>query len=284
MDILIYNIQDVGARPYTFIWHLAECMRAAAAVGKRVIVLDVPNPLGAATVDGPIRETSYKSFIALYPIPYVYGMTVGELARLLKGYFKLNCPLTIVPMLNYRRGMNWCQTGLPWVPTSPMIPSAHSATCFAITGAIGELGWVDIGTGYNLPFQVVAAPWINATAMTKYLNALRLPGIRFREIHYKPFTGHYKNQGLHGVQIFVMNTARVKPVTTAVAILYYLQQHYKNYHWPQVARKKFDRAMGTAKVSYMISHGYSYQAIVKSWQRDLNRFKRVRRRYLIREY
>jgi uncharacterized protein YbbC (DUF1343 family) len=284
VDILIYNIQDVGGRPYTYIWHLAECMSAAAEAGKQVIVLDVPNPLGAKSIDGPIREEKYKSFIALYPVPYVYGMTVGELARMLKGLFKINCRLTVVPMLNYRRGMNWEQTGLPWVPTSPMVPSAQAACCFSITGSIGELGWVDIGTGYNLPFQVVAATWIKAPAMSAALNALRLPGIKFREIHYKPFSGGSKGKSLHGVQIHVLNVDKIKPIKTAVAILCYLQKTYRNYDWPQAARKKFDRAMGTAKVSSMIKRGYDYRKIAATWQAELNRFNRQRQRYLIKEY
>lgn len=284
VDVLIYDIQDVGARPYTYIWHLAECMSAAADAGKQMIVMDVPNPLGAKNVDGPVCEAQYKSFIALYPVPYVYGMTVGELARMLKGYFHINCRLTVVPMLNYHRGMSWEQTGLPWVPTSPMIPSAQAACCFSITGAIGELGWVDIGTGYNLPFQVIGATWINAPVMSAALNSLRLPGVKFREIHYKPFSGSSKGKKLNGVQIHVMDVAKLKPLRTAVAILCYLQKSYHNYSWAQTARDKFDRAMGTAKVSSMIKRGYNYRQISATWRTDLNRFMYHRQKYLIKEY
>lgn len=125
-------------------------MSAAALAGKPMIVLDVPNPLGAVQVDGPIIENKYRSFIGLYPIPYVYGLTVGELALYLKRVIGIKCKLYVVPMANYKRGMSWAATGLPWVPTSPQIPSPESACCYSVTGAIGTLGIVGIGIGYTL--------------------------------------------------------------------------------------------------------------------------------------
>ena len=285
VDILIYSIQDIGCRSYTYIWHLAECMSAAAAKGKPVIVLDVPNPLGAVQIDGPIIENKYRSFIGLYPIPYVYGLTVGELALYFKRVIGIKCQLYIVPMANYRRGMSWAQTGLPWVPTSPQIPSPESASCYSVTGALGTLGVVGIGIGYTLPFQVVAAPWINSAHMTSYLNRLGLRGIRFREIHFKPYFGLFKGKQTHGVQLHITDNAKFKPTTCTVAILYYLQKYCRpHFRWRQERINGFDKAMGTAKVRKMIQKGYSYKNIVRSWQPGLNNFAAKVRKAKVKIY
>lgn len=282
IDVLIYNIQDVGSRAYTYIWHLAECMKACAEAGKTVIVLDVPNPLGANVIDGPITEKKYLSFIGLYPIPRVYGMTVGELARYLNTEHRIRCKLYVIPMYNYRRGMSWKQTGLPWVPTSPQIPTVQAACCFAATGTIGETGQVNIGIGYTLPFQCITAPWISAEFMSFKLNMLRLPGVRFRPVHYTPYFAAFQKKPVHGVQIHVTNPAVFKPTTTEVAILCLLQKYYpRNFKWLPKKFAKFDKAMGTSSVRRMIMRGYSYQSISNSWQPALRRFNLKRRKYLI---
>jgi uncharacterized protein YbbC (DUF1343 family) len=282
VDVLIYDIQDVGSRAYTYIWHLAECMSAAKDAGKSVIVLDRPNPLGANVVDGPVTERKYLSFIGLYPIPRVYGMTVGELARYLKGEERINCNLTVVPMWNYKRGMSWEQTGLPWVPTSPHIPTPEAACCFACTGTIGELGIINIGIGYTLPFQCIAAPWIDAEFTSRSLNSMKLPGVVFRPIYYKPFYAAYKDKNISGVQIHVINPAVFKPTTTEVAILTHLKKHYpRDFRILADKIKMFDKAMGTATVRQEISAGWNYQQIATKWQPEVNRFRLKRRKYLI---
>ncbi len=284
IDALIYDIQDVGSRAYTFIWHLAECMKAAALAGKLVIVLDRPDPFGGVVVDGPVSEKKYLSFIGLYPIPRVYGMTVGELARYLNTEEHIGCKLKVVPMVNYRRGMSWKQTGLPWVPTSPHIPTSDAACCFAATGTLGETGVLNIGIGYTLPFQAVTAPWIDANHMAAHLNALKLPGIRFRPIHYTPFYGAYAKKATHGVQIHVINPARFMPATTEVAILCYLSKYYSApnmFRWRSDKTATFDKAMGTATVRQRVQSGWTSKAIAKSWQRALLLFKAKRAKYLI---
>ena len=284
VDVLIYDIQDVGSRAYTYIWHLAECMSAAAAAGKTVIVLDRPNPLGAAVVDGPVSEKAYLSFIGLYPIPRVYGMTVGELARYLNTEEKIHCKLMIVPMVNYRRGMSWSQTGLPWVPTSPNIPTPEAACAFAATGTIGETGCLSIGIGYTLPFQLVAAPWINAENMSASLNRLGLQGVRFRPIHYKPFYAAYANKFVQGVQLVITNPARFRPATTETAIICHLQARYSSpraFRWRADKIAGFDKAMGTSSVRRGVAAGVPYRSIVDSWRRKLNAFRRKRLKYLI---
>ncbi len=272
VDVLIYSIQDIGCRSYTYIWHLAECMSAAAAAGKSMIVLDVPNPLGAVQIDGPVTENKYRSFIALYPIPYVYGLTVGELALYFKRVIGIKCRLTVVPMANYRRGMSWAQTELPWVPTSPQIPSPEAACAYSVTGALGTLGVVGIGIGYTLPFQVVAAPWINAGHMARSLNRLGLAGIRFREIHFTPTFGLFKRQNTNGVQLYITDVSKFKPTTCTVAILHYLQKNYSQFKWRSDRIKGFDKAMGSAKVRRLLQKGYSLKSIVRTWQRPLKNY------------
>ncbi len=284
VDILIYSIQDIGCRSYTYIWHLAECMSAAALAGKPMIVLDIPNPLGAIQIDGPITENKYKSFIALHPIPFIYGLTVGELALYFKRVIGIKCKLYIVPMVNYRRGMNWAETGLPWVPTSPQIPSPESAYAYSVTGALGTLGVVGIGIGYTLPFQVVAAPWINAGHMTRSLNRLRLEGIRFREIHFTPYFGLFKGQKTNGVQLHISDVSKFKPTTCTIAILHYLQKNYSQFKWREDRIKDFDKAMGTAEVRQLLQKGYDVQNIVKTWQRPLKNYATKIRKSNIKIY
>lgn len=282
IDVIIYDIQDVGSRDYTYIWHMAECMSAAALAGKAVIVFDRPNPLGAIVIDGPVQERKYLCFIGLYPIPRVYGMTVGELARYLNTEERINCNLTVIPMQNYKRGMSWEQTGLPWVPTSPQIPSVQSACCFASTGTIGEIGCLSTGIGYTLPFQCVAAPWMDAEHATYELNKLQLPGVKFRPIYYKPFGMAFKDQNIRGVQIHVTDPGTFRPATTEAAILCYLRKFYpNNLVWNPAKVDIFDKSMGTASVRQAILAGQSYQQIVSTWQGQISEFAKKREKYLI---
>lgn len=282
IDILIYDIQDIGSRAYTYIWHLAECMSAAAEAGKTVIVLDRPNPLGANVVDGPISEKKYLSFIGLYPIPRVYGMTVGELARYLNIEEKIKCKLYVVPMKNYRRSMNWKETELPWVPTSPQIPTPQSAYCFAATGTIGELGVFNIGIGYTLPFQTVATPWINAEYSSNKLNTMKLPGIIFRPIYYRPYFALYKGSNVHGVQLHIIDSSKFLPATTELAILFHFSRTYSRYFvWKKEKFAIFDKAMGTSYTRKALQQGFSYNNILNKWKTGHLNYLIKRRKYLI---
>jgi uncharacterized protein YbbC (DUF1343 family) len=282
IDTIIYDIQDVGSRAYTFIWTLAEAMAAAKLNNKSIIVLDRPSPTGGLVVDGYITEQKWLSFIGLYPIPRVYGMTVGELALLLNKEFKINCHLIVIPMTGYRRGMTWAQTGLPWVIASPHIPTVDSAINFAATGTIGTLGNVSIGIGYTLPFSTIAAPWINAANTEYALNRLHLPGVHFRAIHYKPLYGAYKGQLIHGVQLHITNINQFKASTTETAILYHLKNSYPRYFtFPKAKWASFDKAMGTSRIREMITARQPLNKILSIDQPRLNHFKAIRKKYLI---
>jgi uncharacterized protein YbbC (DUF1343 family) len=284
IDVLIYDIQDVGSRAYTYIWHLAKCMQAAAAMGKTVLVLDRPDVFGANIVDGPVAEKKFLSFIGLYPIPRIYGMTIGELARYMNTEEKIHCHLQVVPMINYRRGMIWDKTGLEWIPTSPHIPSPESACCFAATGTIGEIGGVSTGIGYTLPFQLIAAPWINADFTAEKLNSLNLPGVKFRPIYFKPFYAAYKDKDIEGVQIHVIDPATFMPATTEIAMICHLRDYYSGpskFHWRPKHYGAFDKAEGTDTVRKQVQAGWNYKKIVASWQRKIKNFKTKRKKYLI---
>ena len=178
IDVLVYDIQDIGCRSYTFISTMGLAMQAAAEQGIEFMVLDRPNPLGGYRVEGCPVEEGYTSFVSQYPIPYIYGLTCGELAQLLNGEKMIGnkpCRLTVIAMKGWQRNMNFEDTGLPWVLPSPHIPEPISAFFYPMTGIAGELGTLSIGVGYTLPFQLIGASWINAEELAQRLNALRPP-------------------------------------------------------------------------------------------------------------
>ncbi len=283
IDVMVYDIQDVGSRTYTYIWHLAECMSACAAAGKPLIVLDRPNPYGAYTVDGPLVDPELKSFIGLYPIPRVYGMTVGELAIYLNTEERIRCNLSVVPMANYRRGMIWSQTGLPWIPPSPNIPTPESAYSYAATGTLGETGGINIGIGI-LPFQLVSTPWLDGKYASTVLNSLRLPGVYFQPVKYKNVGKGMASD--YAVRIVVTNPAIFRPATTEIAILWFMKRYYPRYFkfsedGKQSRLLMFDKAMGSSLIRRELDAGWTYLQIIQAYQQSLNTFIQKRSRYLI---
>ena len=281
VDVLIYDIQDVGSRAYTYIWHLAEVMAAAAEHDKRVIVLDRPNPLGGLTVDGPITEDKWLSFIGLYPVPRAYGLTVGELARYLNREHLLACSLTVVPMDGYQRNTRWTDIGRGWIPPSPNIPSPESAITFAATGTAGELGTLHIGIGTDMPFQIVGAPWINAPKSTRTLNALQLPGVQFQPIIFEPDTWLFRNQKVQAIFLDVTDPIAFRPTRTEIAILAHLIATYPQFKIPQDRYDRFDRAMGTSTVREALLKGHTAQQIWEQWESGLEKFSAVREKYFL---
>ena len=269
IDVMIFDIQDVGARPYTYIWHMAECLKAAAENNKIMIVLDRPNPAGANVIDGPVNEQKYTSFIGLYRIPYVYGMTIGELALYLNSVERIRAKLYVIPMANYKRGMSWKQTGLPWIAPSPNIPNPQSAYCFATTGAMGELGIVGLGGGTSAAFRVIAASWLQATYTASALNNYKLPGVKFFPVKFK---------GINAVLISVTNPAVYKPVTTEIAILCQLRNIYSDSFISALKNAKhvkaFNKAIGTDKILYFLKKGFTFTQIVGSWSHELELFNK----------
>lgn len=210
IDVLVYDIQDIGCRSFTYISTMGLAMQAAAEQGIEFMVLDRPNPLGGNRVEGCPVETGYTSFVSQYPIPYIYGLTCGELARLLNGEGMTGtkpCKLTVVAMEGWTRDMDFADTGLPWVAPSPHIPQAISAYYYPMSGIAGELGTLSIGVGYTLPFELFGASWVDADTLADRLNALKLEGVIFRPIHYTPFYGTQKVAGYKAYR-YIWSTAK----------------------------------------------------------------------------
>src|SRR5882724_1809360 len=214
LDAVVYDLQDTGVRSYTFISTMGLAMEACAEAGVEFVVLDRPNPLGGERVEGPMVDDRFRSFVGQWNIPYAYGMTCGELARMIngEGWTKKACQLTVVPMSGWRRSMVWRDTGLPWVPTSPHVPHGESPLFQVATGMLGEIGGISTGIGYTLPFQCIAAPGLDPHQMAELLNGYKLPGVRFNPVTYKPYYFTFKDQLIGGVQLYFTEPSRA-PLT-----------------------------------------------------------------------
>ncbi|MDE5944432.1 MAG: DUF1343 domain-containing protein [Rikenella sp.] len=294
VDVLVFDLQDIGTRSYTYISTLGRVMEAAAENRIPVVVLDRPNPLGGVRIEGCERiEPGFSSFVSAYPVPYVHGMTIGELARMLNGERLLRngvqCALTVVPMQGWRREMQWKACGLPWVPTSPHIPTPESACYYPATGTAGELGTLHIGVGYTLPFQTVAAPWItDAERLATRLNALpELRGFRFRPIHYRPFYGTDKEAEQHGVQIYLTDSL---PGSSLTLLPFYVMQELaamyptrKPLATATPARlSMFDKVLGSDRLRRLFAAaGYRVTPEMKSYWRPSETFLARRKAYLL---
>lgn len=282
IDVIIYDIQDVGSRAYTYIWSLAKILKAAGEHHKRVIVLDRPNPLGGRTVDGPITEEKWRSLVGgLYPVPRAYGLTAGELARYLNREHMLACSLTVVPMKGYQRNTRWADIGREWVPPSPNIPSPQAAITFAATGTIGALGTLHIGIGTDRPFQIVGAPWINAEKTARDLNALQLPGIQFQPILFEPDTWLFRNKKVQAIFLHITDPIAFRPTRTEIAILAHLVATYPEFKIPKDRYERFDQAMGTRTVREALLKGDTAQQIWERWEEALEEFSTAREKYFL---
>lgn len=289
VDVLVYDIQDIGCRSYTFISTMGLAMEAAARDGKEFIVLDRPNPLGGYKVEGNIVEKGRESFVGQYPIPYIYGLTPGELAEylneegLLGTGTKVN--LTVIPMKGWRRDMTFAETGMPWVLPSPHIPTPDAALLYPATGIMGELSYVSIGVGYTLPFSIAAAPWIDAQKLTDRLNTLDIPGVEFRPIFYKPFYGQNSGTNVAGVQIYVRDERKAPLSLIQFYIMQELAEMYPQHKAfasaTQARVKMFDQVCGSAKVRQLFTKRYKVADMLDFWNGEADSFKQHSSKYYI---
>jgi uncharacterized protein YbbC (DUF1343 family) len=226
LDIIFYDIQDIGSRSYTYISTLFYVMEEAKKHNIEVVVLDRPNPMGGLTVDGPMMESAYKSFIGYINVPYCHGMTVGELANYFNKETGLNCQLSVIKMKGWKRTMVFRETGLPWVPTSPYIPESDTPFFYCSTGLFDSLHLVNIGIGYTLPFKVIGTPFIDKEKFSNALNDLHLPGVKFLAFSFKPFYGRYRGEICHGVKIIIQKPLEYLPVKTSFALMGILKSLY----------------------------------------------------------
>lgn len=289
IDVLVYDIQDIGSRSYTFISTLGLAMEAAAENGIPFIVLDRPNPLGGVRMEGPLVEPGFTSFVSQYPIPYIHGLTTGELAMMLNGEGLLakgsRCDLKVIKMEGWKRGMGFGETGLPWVPSSPHIP--HSSTClfYPATGIIGELYVASIGVGYTTPFQTFAAEWIDADSLSTNLNNLGLPGIRFRPVHYKPYYSVSQGIMVHGVQIHITDE---KAAPLSLIQFYILQEVHKLWPDKDLFRmcepsrlEMFDKVCGSDRIRKEFTRTFRVESILGLWNGPANEFRTKARKYFL---
>jgi uncharacterized protein YbbC (DUF1343 family) len=238
IDLLIYDIQDIGSRSYTYATSLFYAMEEAAKKGIPILVLDRPNPLNGLIVDGPMLEEKWRSTIGYLNVPYCHGMTIGELAQFFNSEYRVGCTLEVIPMKGWHRNMTFQDTGLTWIPTSPNIPEANTAFFYPTTGMLGELQLTNIGIGYTLPFKLVGAPWIDAKLFAKHLNAQNFPGVNFKPFYYRPFYGRFAQEDCQGVLIVITDPSIYMPVSTQYLIIGMLKSLYP---------AKFQEAISAAK-------------------------------------
>ncbi|MBO4331935.1 MAG: DUF1343 domain-containing protein [Paludibacteraceae bacterium] len=279
VDVIVYDIQDIGCRSYTFISSLGNVMEAAAQFNKEVVVLDRPNPLGGEKVEGPLVRDGFYSFVSNFNIPYVYGLTVGELAGLVNNERPVDkrCRLTVVKMDGWKRNMTFGDTGLPWVLTSPQIPTPEAAVAYPMSGIIGELYAIQIGVGYTLPFQVFAAEWIDGEALAKAMNRLNLPGISFRPITFKPYFGISSGKAVSGVQVYVTDYRKAALTEVQWYVAQELHRMYPNHDLFKLGNLKnynmFDNVCGTSQVRQLLTKRYQTADLLPFWRADAEAFK-----------
>jgi len=290
VDVMVYDIQDVGTRSYTFISTLGLVMRACAKADIEVLVLDRPNPLGGLKVEGPYVEENFHSFVSEFRIPYVYGLTVGELAGLIneEGLNRgqngkeehLKCRLNVIPMRGWERWMQYRDTGLPWILPSPNIPSEASALGYPCAGICGELGHLQIGVGYTIPFQVFAATWIDADKLKERLDSYHIPGTAFRTIHYKPISGSLSGKLVHGVQFFFTDYEAATITLTQFYVMQAVNELFPGHSpFPLKSTRMLDIVCGTDYVRTTFGKRLKVADIVDYWNKDAQDFKAVSAQY-----
>ncbi len=288
IDILIYDIQDIGVRSYTYATTLFYVMEEAAKRNIPVIVFDRPNPINGLIIDGGMLEPKWRSFIGYVNVPYCHGMTIGELATFFNGEYKIGCNLKVIPMKGWKRTMSFKETGLTWIPTSPHIPEADTPLFYASTGILGELEIVNIGVGYTLPFKVVGAPWIDAEVFAEKLNSQKLPGVHFFPFHYRPFYGSLKGKDCHGVLIRVTNMRRYQPLSVQYLLMGILKSLY-----PQETKGYLEKVNGSKKRLFCLANGndeiyrlmlnerYAAWKMIAYQKSEREQFKKTREKYLL---
>ncbi len=287
LDVLVVDLQDVGARYYTFVWTMALCMQACAVVGLPLVVLDRPNPLGGLRLEGNLPDPGFASFVGLYPLPVRHGMTIAELAAYLNGTHRLGCNLTVVPMDGWERVMGWEDTGLPWVAPSPNMPTPDTARVYP-GGCLIEGTNLSEGRGTTRPFELVGAPFLDADRLAAALNRRRLPGVRFRAASFEPAVHKWRRQRCAGVQVHVTDPGRFRPFASYLAVIIDARrQQSRRFAWRrppyEFERRKLpiDVLCGGDRIRRAIEGKTPLPAIEASWRGDLSGFARARRRYLL---
>lgn len=287
VDVMVVDIQDIGSRYYTYVYTMSYCMEAAAQLGKEVVVLDRPNPLGGVTVEGNILNRPLTSFVGRYPIPTRHGMTPGELAGLFNEEFGIGCKLTVVTMRGWNREMWFDQTELPWVIPSPNMPTLDTATVYPGMCLLEGTN-VSEGRGTTKPFEFLGAPWLDAYALAGALNDEKLPGVRFRPHYFVPTWDKHKNERCGGVQLHITDRDAFRSYATGIAVVKQLRRlGGKNFDWRREEYEfenkelAIDLLLGRHEIRRAIEVDRPLAEIEASWAEELDAFLKVRKKYLL---
>jgi uncharacterized protein YbbC (DUF1343 family) len=284
VDLLLFDIQDVGSRFYTYLYTMTYAMQACAENGKQFIVLDRPNPIGGIAVEGPVLDRRFSSFVGLYPIPIRYGMTIGELARLFNAEFDINAELMVIPLRGWKREMWFEDTGLPWIPTSPAMPTIDTALVYP-GACLLEGTNISEGRGTTQPFLTLGAPWIDGLVLAKELNSAGLSGVHFRPTHFIPSASKYNGLSCSGVALHVTERDDFLPVLTGVKIIETIRRLWPEdftFREPgQDGRSFFDLLAGTDRIRLGLEADVSSDELAAEWTEDVSKFMSLRSGYLL---
>ena len=286
VDVMVIDLQDIGARIYTYIYTMANCLRACAKSGVDIIVCDRPNPIGGVEVEGPMLVEGNESFVGQFPIPMRHGMTIGELARFFNEYFEIKAPLQVVEMEGWSRAQYFDATGIPFVMPSPNIPTLDSAIVYPGTVLL-EGTMASEGRGTTRPFELVGAPWVDAEKFAQEMNARGLPGVHFRAAVFEPTFQKHAKKTCGGCQIHVLDRQAFRPVLTGAALIDQIRAaNPKEFSWRKPPyeyehdKEPIDILAGSPAFRLAIDSGQRAEELARVWERDSTPFEKVRREYL----
>jgi uncharacterized protein YbbC (DUF1343 family) len=287
VDAMVFDVQDVGSRYYTFVYTMLHVLQACAREGKRAVVLDRPNPLGGVAVEGNVLDPAYRSFVGLHPLAVRHGMTVGELALMFREELSLDLDLHVVPMRGWRRAMDFEETGLPWVLPSPNMPTVDTAFVYP-GGCLVEGTNLSEGRGTTRPFELVGAPWLDGPALARRMDGERLPGVAFRPAVFTPTFQKHAGRACHGVQVHVTDRARFPAFLTYLLLLHHARrQDPERFAWRdppyeyERVKLPIDILCGTDRIRRVIESGVSPRRLAAGWRREAASFRRRRAKFLL---
>lgn len=285
IDVMVYDIQDIGCRSYTYISTMGNLMEACKEYGKELVVLDRPNPLGGEKIEGCLVEDGFYSFVSRFKIPYIYGQTPGELALYLNAQAEQPCKLHVVAMEGWKRDMTWDETGLDWIVASPHVPQGKTAIYYPVTGIFGEFYYINIGVGYTLPFEVMGAPWVNADSLANALNALNLSGVRFRPLHFKPYYSIFKGENIQGVQIHITDYDKAALSEIQFYVVQEMMRLWPEKDWFALCDQKrfgmFNKVCGTDQIKELFGKRYRWEDAKAYWDKDVEAYREASSKYYL---
>ena len=281
LDMLLFDLQDVGVRFYTYTTTLAYALAACVESEVKLVVLDRPNPIGGIVIEGPVLQPAFESFLGHGPLPIRYALTIGELAQFYAQQTRCGESVQVIPMCDWRRDVLFNETGLPWAAPSPNMPHAHTALFYPGMGIAGEGATLSIGALTPLPFERIGAPWLDGYALAQSMNALSLPGVRFRSTNFAPTANqyHYANEVCNGVQVHITDRAAFRPVAMGLHLIHTIKRvHPDQWEWHP---RHFDLLVGNSQTRAMLDNGMAAEDIIRGWADTPSDFEAQRREVLL---